>query len=674
MAMNTQEHHLVSVHSFDVFDTCITRTRAHPRDLFFDLGWNLAPHNLDEKARARFASKFQRARIRAEKIANWRARPMREHADIFAIYANFHQLLHTDFSTEELVLAEVRLETESIYPIEDTVEKINAIRKSGSKIVFLSDMYIPGRLLEPILRQLGIMQAGDTLYVSCDVGAGKHSGKLFEHVLESEKVNSSQVIHKGDNLHADVRMARIHGLRTEHFTSAWLNHVELGIAGKKSPRPPGKSWLAAFSRRVRLDSLSTATQTPQVLDEIIHGIITPFLLAYVLWVLEDAKRRGIRRLYFVARDGEIFYRIAQELAPESIDIRYLYGSRRAWLAPSITPESSEWRRLLVVSGSASRPQDIAARIGLDALSQEKLRGCLGISSHAWESPLTLDGATRFIDELLSDPKAAALVAESAAEKRHVALAYFEQEGLFDETPWALVDAGWSLNSQSALKRILASSARPCQAPRGYYLGLAVDHLDTDQAGEAYAFTAPPGSLFSRRRVIVEHCFLPACHSSTKAYQSQGGGHISPVFSPEAREEAELAYARRLHNVATRAAKLAANQKVVRDCLKNYTPVIISTAANFIRHPSVGDACAMSKFGTTADLRQESGFVEPLCRSLTLRDVWVALAMTLSKQKTFKSPAYMWLEGSIALSPKIVQLPLKLMLWLDDLRNSPRRGR
>lgn len=77
---------------------------------------------------------------------------------------------------------------------------------------------------------------------------------------------------------------------------------------------------------------------------------------------------------------------------------------------------------------------------------------------------------------------------------------------------------------------------------------------------------------------------------------------------------------------------------------------------------------MASFGTVADMRHEAPFVEPLCRPLRPKDVWTAFSMALSRKKNFKSPSFMWLEGSMALSPWYVSLPLEGLLLLDALRN------
>ena len=51
------------------------------------------------------------------------------------------------------------------------------------------------------------------------------------------------------------------------------------------------------------------------LVDVAGGVAAPMLAAYVLWILEDAAARGLGRVYFLARDGQVLYEIARRLAP-----------------------------------------------------------------------------------------------------------------------------------------------------------------------------------------------------------------------------------------------------------------------------------------------------------------------------------------------------------------------
>jgi predicted HAD superfamily hydrolase len=652
-------------YSFDVFDTCVTRTYAHPRDLFYELGLRLAPAHLTRKQRHSFAAQFQRLRIRAEKKAHRLARP-RHTVTINEIYTHFSKPNSITGGIQDLIGAELDLERESLYPIPAMVSHIESLRQAGNRIVFISDMYLPSFLLAPLLKEQGVMKEEDTLYVSCDVGLTKHHGQLFHHVLKSEGLEPSQLIHTGDNLRGDIKMARGANIKANHFRGGMLTNHEANIAGRKLPRHGAKSFLAALARRLRLSGPAQADDGGNSLDHVIHGIIVPFLLIYVMWVLDHAKRKGIRRLYFVARDAEILWRMAQALQGEDdvIQLRYLYGSRLAWLPHSIPLDDANLQRLLIVGETNSR-HDIIARMGLDAVSEEAVRNLLSYSKTEWLSPLSRDHAYKFLAKLLDDTATSKLVGDAVAQNREATLSYFKQEGLFDEAPWALVDAGWSLTAQAALKRTLAAGQAEQRIPRGYYIALHLDHLDEAQAGIAYPFIPKAGSIFSRRRVIIEHCFLPSTHTSTRGYRMEGS-QIQPVVGPELRTEAELSYTSRLHEIAISAARLVASDPKAAASLTEHAEEILSGTARFLRHPSTENARAMATFGTVADMRHEAAFMEPLCGRLSFKDLCKVISMVIFKGK-HHSP-FMWLEGSMALSPLHVRIPLELLLGVDSLRH------
>ncbi|AIF47258.1 HAD family hydrolase [Dyella japonica] len=658
----------VTCYSFDVFDTCITRTHAYPRDVFYELGLRLAPSDMNSGQKHQFAARFQLLRVRAEKRAHRAARPNRT-VTIDDIYKNLSIPKELSAGLDDLMRLEIELERESIYPIPEVIAYIDDLRRSGHRVIFISDMYLSGHVLTPMLRELGVMKDGDTLYVSCDVGLTKHHGELFKHVLRSEGLDASQLVHTGDNLRADVRMARNAGIQANHFRYGMLTSHEVSLAGPRLPRQRARSMQAALLRRLRLSVDRHFNAPSEPLDHLIHGVVVPFLLIYVMWVLDQAKRSGLRRLYFVARDGEIMYRIAQALQgqDDSIELRYLYGSRRAWLPPSILPGSSQWQRLLVIPGQASSRSDIAARMGMNDAQQETVRGLMGVSKEHWVLPLSSEGARTFLGDIQRNESAMEHILAASRQEREIALSYFIQEGLLDGTPWALVDAGWSLNCQAALKRILDASGIEHPMPRGYYLALARDHLSPAQAGVAEPFISKAGSIFSRRRVVIEHGFLPSTHATTKGYRVDGSV-TKPVIGPELRNETELNYARRLHAAAISAATLVASDQNSLISLVEQAKGILSGAAQLLQHPEKADALALATFGTVADMRHESPFVQPLCRPLTMRDVLTVISMVLSNARNFKTPSFMWLEGSIALSPWHVRVPLKFLLCMDTLNN------
>src|SRR5215469_11084197 len=237
--------------SFDVFDTCVSRHLAYPRDLFYALGMELSPPGLSQGERDAFAERFRRLRIRAEKRAYRSAWP-REGATLSDIYRHFKAPAGLSLPNPEILAAEVELERRSIYAVPEILGELERLRSQGKRLMFVSDMYLPAAILSPLLADLGIKRADENLYVSCDIGLNKHSGRLYTHVLKAENLEPADVLHMGDNAWADVRMPETLGIAARRFQSATLTPHERAIAGRKVSASIQSSTVAAFSRQSRL--------------------------------------------------------------------------------------------------------------------------------------------------------------------------------------------------------------------------------------------------------------------------------------------------------------------------------------------------------------------------------------------------------------------------------------
>ena len=72
--------------------------------------------------------------------------------------------------------------------------------------------------------------------------------------------------------------------------------------------------LLEISERACTKALSAADpDLPQAQICVSMFVLGPTLLAFVSWVLKQAQETGKRRLYFLARDGWLMYRMAQTL-------------------------------------------------------------------------------------------------------------------------------------------------------------------------------------------------------------------------------------------------------------------------------------------------------------------------------------------------------------------------
>lgn len=83
-------------------------------------------------------------------------------------------------------------------------------RDNGKKIVIITDMYLPRRVLNAILAKIGVDY--DCLYISGEEGVTKRTSELFAVVLRKLNIKPTQIIHIGDDLNNDINMPRMKGI------------------------------------------------------------------------------------------------------------------------------------------------------------------------------------------------------------------------------------------------------------------------------------------------------------------------------------------------------------------------------------------------------------------------------------------------------------------------------
>jgi FMN phosphatase YigB (HAD superfamily) len=662
-----------TVWSFDVYDTCVSRTAARPHDLFFLAAWSLLPTHLAPWRRHAIAATVMWARVFAERRAH-RLGGVREAVSLDDIYRVLRLPGWTGLSVTTLRERELELEQDCLYAVCPSRARLDDLRAAGQRIVFSSDMYLPPDFIRAQLVRLGLATGTEPLYVSGALGLTKRSGRLFTHLADREGIPLDRITHVGDDAVGDALVPARLGVRIMPFEAGRANRHERAGPLRRAIGDPALTLWHGLSRQARL--IGTSGDCPPGLDPtgFLVSVAGPLLTAYVAWVLQEAMAQGVQRLYFVARDGEVLLAVAQILAVRlgGPKLRYLYGSRRAWLAPSADPPDPLWRRLVVTPGQRNSPFDLLARLGLEASQIGVLLAQAGIPSDMasmlsspWQARIT-------IDSLLADPLIRGVISGHAEAARSTALGYLSQEGLLAEQDWALVDVGWSLNCQAALRRLLvARDPRQAGAVRGFYLGLAKDHLSAHIAGAAFPMLPMPGSLISRRRVVVEHLFTPSTDRTTIGY-SEAGGRYEPVLGAESRGPAELAFAARLREGLLAYTRLAVDCEAVWDDPGRFRDWAIGIATRFLSMPTRSEATALAGLSVNADLRHELAFQEPLCRPLDWSDA-VSIARTALLGTLANDGLPGWLEASAAMSQTSVRAAVGLMLAADGVRNRIRQA-
>ena len=346
-----------------------------------------------------------------------------------------------------------------------------------------------------------------------------------------------QLRHVGDSFVGDVVAPTRRRVKATLLTDTLPNRFEEAIRDGSANRPVVAARIAGLCRLTRLTA-DRHPELPAAAIELAADVVAPLLTGFVLSTLRLARAEGIERLYFVARDGQILLRVAQSLCRDADgpELRYLYGSRQAWLLPAVFEATRQDLEFALLNGQSSAPRHCLARLQMEP---EQIAAALnrhGFEPSDWDRQLSPVEKERLWD-VIQEPDVSARVLRNACEAREASLSYFRQEGLLDGDRWALVDVGWTLRAQAALRKILASAGQTHTA--GYYLGLSRRRYSSFDYGRAAGWLLEEAEAESPDRGVaalfenkglIDQLFTMADHGSTRGYRWEGGVVVPDLAS------------------------------------------------------------------------------------------------------------------------------------------------
>jgi FMN phosphatase YigB (HAD superfamily) len=519
----------LSLASFDVFETCLVRSIGAAQTIPLLLGLRL-------ERRGKIActpEAFARARLAAEE-RSWQRWGLGQYT-LAQIYQELQGSLHLDEATyQQFLHEEYQIERELLRPVRSMAGQIARARVAGQDVAFISDTYLSSSFIREQLQVHGIMQQHDRLFVSCEANASKHSGTLFAHVRAAVTPDVTQIQHCGNHFESDVRMAQRSGIRATLFSEANLNRYETLLEEHSWSSEGLSSILAGLSRQTRL-GFPVSSAREAIIRDVTAGVVAPALVGYVLWTLERARRLGLRRLYFVARDGQVLLDIARRLVGRmgiDCELRYLHGSRHAWWLPSVTEVSASELEWIYPSFRTMSLADVLGRLQITTEEANGILRKLGWDNRTAAAHLSRRERERLRAVILEDTQVTCLIAHRAQVARSQFIRYLQQEGLLDDDRWAIVDVGWWGSLYSWLgKAITTCGGSP---PRGFYFGVngGPSNLEATRL-EGYMYDCRFSIGYERRIAQIAWClidvFCTSVEGQTMHYGETQVGQIVPVL-------------------------------------------------------------------------------------------------------------------------------------------------
>jgi predicted HAD superfamily hydrolase len=639
-----------TVYSFDVFETSLVRVWAKPTDLFWELGEQLRQEKLIEIS----ADSWQQMRIKAESEA--REASKTGEVSVEQIYQQLARLLGwSTTQAQQAMDKEIALELASLRPVPAIQKRIQALQQANERLIYMSDMYLSEETIKTFLKENNVWTPGSSLYVSSEIGMSKSNGKLFPHCLQQESVKASQLTHIGDNFHSDVKMAKKQGVTVEPISQTHLNRYEGKIADTTQLPLKFRSLLAGASRLTRLQSQETSADK-QVIWETTASAVAPMLFGFVHWCLVEAQKKGIQRLYFVARDGQILQKIAEVICKNwgyTIDCRYIYGSRQAWHMPALQKIGEDELDWLLMSNLFLSIRSICDRVNISPQQIKDVLSRYGFPPTKWD--VNIQQHERDLVRLaFTEKEVIELITSTAGTYREKAIGYFRQEGIGDGVPFGFVDIGWGGNIQRSFSRLLKiAGLYPKSGIWGFYFGLTQKRSKPFENDRLIAYFHNVDNPITRAicdyRCLFE-LFAAADHGSTMSYERCGEQYIPVLRSPKNEQAINWGLYVLQNSVVEFAEQITTNlseQECTTDLFLKASEIL---AKELVLNPSPQEAEVFGSFVMSGD-QTENVFYE-LAPIYSLTDWWRLLYD--------RHPhGDVWFPGSVARSNAIARKLFKL---------------
>lgn len=270
------------------------------------------------------------------------------------------------------------------------------------------------------------------------------------------------------------------------------------------------------------------------ISRITDAVTAPVITSYVWWILHEALKEKIDVIYFLARDGQILYKIAKLLCDKfalSIDCRYLYCSRMALRMPTYHFIGDEAYDLLTIGGYDVTPLSLLQRVGFTLQERQTIYRDCGMEFAMEKVRLSHSELGAFSEKLRKSTLYCNVVQSKSKAAWPLFYRYLQQEGLLEKRTIGLVDSGWTGSMQRSLRQAL-EYAGTVPNIHGYYFGMyAKPKEQKDGIYQTWYFNH---TTHKRRKVNfcnnLFECMLSADHGMTTGYREEGT-KIVPILRP-----------------------------------------------------------------------------------------------------------------------------------------------
>jgi predicted HAD superfamily hydrolase len=293
-----------NIYAFDIFDTLLRR-RIDPPELMKSLIADYISTTLTESGIEVSPEQVLYERNKVESILRQEALAMGKDPEFYLddIVERTLKELNTGsvLNSKEVVDYEISLEKLATEPMPGTDAVLNYLKSLDKRVICVSGTYLSFNQMVEILEHHGLFKYVDKLYLSSELGSSKATGQLYKNILENEE---DKIVHIGDDYLLDTVIPKRYGIKTLWFQSS----TEQRRKNKLRKLSASHNKLNYVNTIFRANNTNLGT-----LYNIGYDVLGPALTVFVHCVAEQARKDGVEKIFFIARDGYVMKKIYEVL-------------------------------------------------------------------------------------------------------------------------------------------------------------------------------------------------------------------------------------------------------------------------------------------------------------------------------------------------------------------------
>lgn len=277
-----------------------------------------------------------------------------------------------------------------------------------------------------------------------------------------------------------------------------------------------------------------ALHSENVFESTVNSVIAPVLVMYTNWVISEARKHGIQRLYFLARDGYQMYHIADKICRQNrfnIKCSYFYCSRYSFrMAAYRFFDDTAYKKLFINSYKLTA-RHMLERAGFNEEERSIIYDEIGFKQKE-NAVMGRSEFAVFCRHIRNSISFNGMLKEKSERAYQSTISYMHQEEMQKYSKIGIVDLGWTGSLQYTLKKLLVSDDIHSEV-YGFYMGM----LDTPPKTPNSFYLS---WLFDSRQDLIKtwfshnliECICSAPHGMTLGYKVLNDTWIPILSKPE----------------------------------------------------------------------------------------------------------------------------------------------